>query len=369
MSSSAISQPVNNTPLLSQGGGGFVLKQPVHFRGGDVLIGFSGSAWSSTKDQLISLQLWLDGEPVPSGLLQMLASPNSSHLSLGHVWAFVPGVSAGTHTLSVMAGANTVTDQNDTVCITVWELGSNLAVHFNESVPCPEGVGQQLVKTAFSTRGQTPVMVSLSTSGWATSVGVIGATATLDQDAPAAASLEVFANNPSFRLAAVPTDVVFAPPNRGQHALQVVSEKSTSTDSRDMVHVNAVEWVDPASGPTIVQMSPPLQNTPAANQHGDGGSIASATFQSSGGTLLIRANLSAWSPSANVLITAGIQIDGTSRGFVRLFTNWQQTHLTMVSNDLVVTGIPAGRHTLNLMGELNTYTDQNDRVSVTILEF
>lgn len=369
MTPSAISQPVNNAQLPSQNGGEFVVKEAVQFRGGDVLIGFSGSAWSANKDQSISLQLWLDDEPVPSGLLQMIASPNASHLSLGHVWAYVPKVTGGTHTLAVMAGETTVTDQNDTVCITVWELGDNLAVHYNESVSCPSGVGQTLAKTSFATKGQTPVMVSLSTTGWATSASVIGATATLDQDTNAAASLEVFANNPSFRLAAVPTDVVLAPPNRGQHGLVVVSEQSTTTDSNDMIHVNVIEWVDPASGPTIVQMSPPLQNTPAANQHGDGGSIASATFKSSGGTLLIRANLSAWSSTANVPITAGIQIDGTSRGFLQLFTNWNQTHMTMVSNDLVVTGIPAGQHTLNLMGELNTITDSNDRVSVTILEF
>ncbi|HEX8648141.1 MAG TPA: hypothetical protein VF715_14700 [Thermoleophilaceae bacterium] len=369
MTSSAISQPVNNLQLPSQGGGQFVVKQAVQFRGGDVLIGFSGSAWSAGKDQLISLELWLDSEPVPSGLLQMTSSANSTHVSLGHVWAYVPKVAAGTHTLAVMAGEQTITDQNDTVCITVWELGDNLAVHYNESVPCPSGQGQTLAKTAFQTRGQTPVMVSASTSGWATNVGIIGATVTLDGDTNAAGSLEMFMNNPSQHLPAVPTDVVFAPPNRGQHGLTVVSEPSTWTNDGDTVHVNVIEWVDPAKGPTIVQMSPPLQNTPTANQHGDGGSIASARFSSSGGTLLIRANLSAWSPSANVPVTAGIQIDGTSKGFLQLFTNWKGTHQPMVSNDLVVTGIPAGQHTLNLMGELNTYTDSNDRVSVTILEF
>jgi hypothetical protein len=371
MTSSAILQPVSNVPLQPQSGGGFVLKQSVKLpRDGDVLIGFSGSAWSAKGNEVISLQLWLDGEPLPAGLLQMYANSAAMHLSLGHAWVYVPKLSGEVqHTLAVMAGETTITDQNDTASITVWELGDNLAVRFNESVPCPQGAGQQLVETAFQTHGTTPILVSASTSGWGSNQGILGATVTVDKDTNASGSLEVFANNTSQHLAAVPTNIVLAPPTRGQHELDVVSEAATSTDGGDLVHVNVVEWVDPSQGPTIVQMSPPLQNTPTANQHGDGGSIASATFTSSGGPLLVMTNLSAWSPSANVQISAGIQIDGFSQGFVSIFANPNQTHMTMVSNDLVIGGVKAGKHTLNLMGELNTYTDSNDRVSVTILEF
>lgn len=372
MTTSQILQPVNNVQLLPQSGGQVVLKQAVKLpRDGDILIAFSGSAWSATANQVISLQLWLDGEPVPSGLLQMPASAASMHLSLGRAWALVRGATAGQHTLTVVAGQSTVTDANDTVCITVWELGSNLAVRFNESVPAPEhGAGAPLLKTAFQTQGTTPILVSASTTGWGASQGVLGATVTVDQDVNAAASLEVFANNANQHLAAVPTDIQLAPPARGQHELDVVCEPSTSTDiGNDMVHVNVVEWVDPSQGPTIVQLNPPLQNAPAATQHGDGGSIASATFTSNGGPLLVMVNLSAWSSSSNVQISAGIQIDGFSQGFVQIFANPNTTHMAMVSNPLAVAGVRAGKHTFNLMGELNTQTDQNDRVSVTILEF
>jgi hypothetical protein len=369
MTPSKISQPVNNVQLPGQNGGSFVVKEAFNFVGGDVLIGFSASGWSANANQLISMQLWLDDEPVPSGLLQMFANSAAMHLSLGHAWAFVEGVSAGQHAISLMAGDTTITDGNDQACITVWELGDNLAVQYNESVPCPQGAGVELVKTSFRTQGTTPILVSASTSGWNSSQGIVGATVTLDQDINAEGSLEVFANNANQHLAAVPTDIHLAPPNRGQHELEVVSHGATWTDGGDMVHVNVVEWVDPAKGPTIVGLSPPLQNAQAQSQNGDGGSIASATFQSSGGTLLVRTNLSAWSASSDVQIMVGIQIDGTSRGFAQLFANPNETHMTMVSNDLVVAGIPAGQHTLNLMGELNTITDQNDRVSVTILEF
>jgi hypothetical protein len=364
-----ISQPVDNVLLPSQNGGEFVVKAGVDTGGGDLLIGFSGSAWSAVEDQLISLQLWLDDEPVPSGLLQLYANASAMHLCLGHVWAHVPGVGAGEHTLAVMAGDTTTTDQNDSVCITVWEMGDNLAVHFNESVPCPEGVGQPLVETAFQTQGQTPVMVSASTSGWTAGANaVIGATATIDQDTDAAASLEVFANNALQHLPAVPTEIIFAPPNRGQHELTVVSEGSTSTDGGDLVHVTALEWVNPAEGPTIVELSPPLQNAVAVGQQG-GAMIAQTTFQSSGGPLLVCTNLSAWSATQNATLGATIQIDAVAHGYVGVFANWMETHLPLVSNDLVIAGIPAGEHTLVLRGTADTITDANDRVSVTILEF
>lgn len=372
MTTSAILQPVSNVPLQQQSGGGFVLKQQVRLnRDGDILIGFSGSAWSAKGSEVISLQLWLDGDVLPAGLLQIYATRSSMHLALGHVWVYVPKVAAGVHTLGVMAGDTTVTDQNDTVSITVWEMGDNLAVRFNETVPASQhGAGAPLVQTAFQTHGTTPILVSASTTGWGANQGVLGATVTVDKDTNASANLEVFANNANQHLAAVPTDIVLAPPNRGQHELDIVCEPSTSTDiGNDFVRVNVLEWVDPSQGPTIVQLNPPLQNATTNTQHGDGGTIARATFTSSGGPLLVITHLSAWSASTDVQISAGIQIDGFSQGFVSIFANPNQTHMAMVSNPLVVGGVRAGQHTLNLMGELNTITDQNDRVSVTILEF
>ena len=68
-------------------------------------------------------------------------------------------------------------------------------------------------------------------------------------------------------------------------------------------------------------------------------------------------------------LIVGIQIDGTSRGFAQIFANPSGTHMATVTNDLVLTGVPAGSHTLGLIGEANTVTDQNDRVSVVAFEF
>jgi hypothetical protein len=88
-----------------------------------------------------------------------------------------------------------------------------------------------------------------------------------------------------------------------------------------------------------------------------------------GGPLLVKVGVSCWTQSANVPLIVGIQVDGTSLGFARIFANQTGTHMATVTNDLVLTGVPAGSHTLGLIGEANTITDQNDLVSILVLEF
>lgn len=117
-------------------------------------------------------------------------------------------------------------------------------------------------------------------------------------------------------------------------------------------------------------MSPPLQNATANTQQGSGGTVQSSNFQSNGLPLLIRVSVSCWTNEPPGLpLYVGIQIDGISHGFTQIWANFVGTHMTMVSNDLVLNGIPAGNHDLNLMGEANVITDSNDRVSVLIMEF
>jgi hypothetical protein len=125
-----------------------------------------------------------------------------------------------------------------------------------------------------------------------------------------------------------------------------------------------LEWVKPPDAPVVLNMNPYLQDAIPQTQQG-GGHIV----QSSGGTLLFRVNLSAWSNAPNTLMDVSIQVDGKQLGSTSLFANPSTTHLALVSNDLVATRIPAGRHVFALAAARNTVTDQNDRVSVQALEF
>ena len=365
MTPSTISQPVNNVSLLPQPGGGFVLKQNVNFNGGDALIGFSASAWSSQPGP-ISMRLWLDQQPTP-GILTLYANAGQMHLALGRTWVWCQGVSPGEHTIMLEAGDTTVTDANDIACVTVWEMGDGCAVRMAEDAQCPAGTGAGLIQaTAETTGGQ--LLISGSTSGWVTQAGGF-VTAWMPFDGGDPVEMQVCANNANQHLAIVPTDMVVTGAAEGNHEVQLNADGLTSTDGGDTAHLSVVEWINPADAPVIQPINPPLQNAPLAQQSGGGTVVTDGQFSTNGGTLLIRTAVSCWTGSTGVPLYMGIQVDGTSVGFTQIWANFATTHMAMVTNDLVVTGVAAGTHSLGLMAENGVNTDQNDRVSMTILEF
>ena len=211
------------------------------------------------------------------------------------------------------------------------------------------------------------ITVSSSGSGWAGQSGGIVQTS-FQTDHNIGSLGEVMANNANQHLATVPVDLLSTEGIRGQHPLMLSGGQSTWIDQGDYGHVAVLEWVNP-DAPMFVGMNPPLQNAPANSQEGGGGVIAQSQFTSDGGTLLVRANCSVWTQNAPCMLEVGIQIDGVSQGFLGIFANFSTTHMTAVSNDLVLTNVPAGQHTLTLLAEEATITDSNDRVSVMILEF
>jgi hypothetical protein len=339
-----------------------VAQATVNFAGGDALLGFSGSAWTQTTGE-ISLEVWLDGQPV-GGPLSVYANQGGMHMSLGRTWVWCQGIPAGTHKLAVMAGLTTITDQNDRVSLTLWELADAMTVRTAVDEPCPTGTGRTLVDERFGTHGGQ-FLISSSASGWVTAANgfvsnyvVIGAPTVV---------ANVFANNANQHLATVPVDLPLGGWSRGQHEIQLLAQANTSTDAGDYAHLSVVEWTGPGAGPVVVPTTPGLGSVPAAAQQG-GGVIAAAQFQSSGGPLLLRLNCSAWSPNQNDLLGVSVQLDNQAVGRTELFTNVSGTHLTLVSNDLVL-NVPAGQHKLVLMGDVYTYTDANDVVSVLIMEF
>jgi hypothetical protein len=365
MTPSKISQPVDNVSMPQQQGGGFVLKQTVEFTGGDALVGFSASAWSAQPGPM-SLRLWLDDQPT-DGFLAMYANQAAMHLALGHSWTWCQGVSPGQHTILLEAGDTTVTDSNDYACVTVWEMGDGCVVHWAEDAPCPSGNGQQLIRAGVETQGGQ-LLVSGSSSGWVEQANS-PVTAWMPFDGGDPAEMQVFANNAAQHLAVVPTDMIVAGVGRGNHEVQLNADGLTYTDGGDTAHLAVVEWVNPAEAPTVLAMNPVLQNSPAQTQNGSGGTIAQSTFTSSGGTLLVRVGLSVWTQQSDEPLYVGIQIDGTSQGYAQVYANVAATHMPLITNDLVVEGVQAGSHTLNLMAEVNVVTDANDRVSVLIMEF
>jgi hypothetical protein len=365
MANSTVSQIFNNGQSMAQQGDGVVAQETVNFAGGDALLGFSGSGWTQTAGP-ISLTVWLDGQPLGGGL-SIYANSTAMHMSLGRSWVHAPGVTPGQHQVMVVAGATTITDQNDRISLTLVELGDGLALRATSDTPCPVGSSQIVAKEQFEIQNGA-FMLSASGSGWAAQAGaMLGMAMLLDGGNPLVG--QVFANNDSQHLATVPVDLVYTnlQNQRGSYQMALQSVQ-TWTDDNDIAHMTALEWIDAAQAPIAQDMNPYLQDYTAAAQEG-GDYIAQSTFQCNGGPLLFRVSLSGWCPEPNTMIGATVEINGNPVTSTELFANPANTHLTMVSNDVVIEGVPAGTHGFELQAGASTYTDQNDRVGVMLLEF
>jgi hypothetical protein len=365
MTPSNVSQPLNNVALTAQQGEGMVASAQVELDGSDALISLSASAWSNAPGEM-SIELWMDGQPT-GGRLAMYANTPEMHLSLGRTYVWLQEVQAGQHTLELMAGPTTVTDGNDVANVTIWQMGDGCAVRYTQDAPCPTGVNQTLIKAGFESMGGQ-LLLSSSTSGWVTQAGSM-VQGFMVIDSGDGVGMEVYANNAEQHLATVPVDLAYpATDDHGQHLVQVNAGGLTSTDGGDTAHVAVVEWVNPPDAPTVLSMNPPLQDATAMSQPGIS-IIADSLFQSSGGTLVIRVNASCWTTVTGLMLPIWVTLDGTSRGSTQIYANFAETHMATVSNDLVLTGVPAGDHRLLLSSAENVVTDSNDRVSVLIMEF
>ncbi len=114
-----------------------------------------------------------------------------------------------------------------------------------------------------------------------------------------------------------------------------------------------------------------------------GGLPIDDTFTSNGGTLIIFASGSAFRNTNTVgEIAMRIVVDGTQRGVASKFTNEKLSHKTLVTNALVVEGVPAGSHTIRLEAVVEgacgtasetanvhcTLTNSDDYFDVTVME-
>jgi hypothetical protein len=89
-------------------------------RGGTLIISAAGSGWSSNKDQLIGMNVYVDNNKV--GTAQVWTNEAVSHKAFVPVFAVVNNVSKGPHTIKLEPlNPATNTDQNDYFRVTVEE--------------------------------------------------------------------------------------------------------------------------------------------------------------------------------------------------------------------------------------------------------
>jgi hypothetical protein len=93
-------------------------------KGGKLIISVAGSGWSSTTDQLIGMNVLVNGNE--EGTAQVWTNEADSHKAFVSVFPVVKTVSGGTVTVKLdELNAQTNTDQNDFYRVTVVELPRN----------------------------------------------------------------------------------------------------------------------------------------------------------------------------------------------------------------------------------------------------
>ena len=92
----------------------------------------------------------------------------------------------------------------------------------------------------------------------------------------------------------------------------------------------------------------------------------SGTFTSNGGTLMIFASGAAYRSAAGTM-QVDVELDGVVQGSLKAYTNEASSHKALNSDVIVLTGIGAGSHTVELT-LVDGSSDANDYSQVTVLE-
>jgi hypothetical protein len=97
--------------------------------------------------------------------------------------------------------------------------------------------------------------------------------------------------------------------------------------------------------------------------------ITSASFTTSGGTLILFYSGSGYSNVSGALIGMAVTLDGSPVDQTGVYANQSLFHLAFVAKQWVVTGIAAGPHTITISAmNAHTLTDGNDIFQVVVTE-
>ncbi|MEU6593826.1 hypothetical protein ABZ923_32215 [Streptomyces sp. NPDC046881] len=300
---------------------------------------FTASGWNRSGDTGLQANLTIGGSaPFTT---RIFANPGLTHLAmlrqrllLGNLQPD-PAASA-----KITAGKATVTDGNDHVCLTVLELGAPAVWRRVCRKVGPPSSPSQYVSTSFRSRGGY-LLVCASATGFSTS-GQAMTGMDLCIDDTCHGTIQIFANNKNWHLAFVPADFLIKSIPAGDHSLVATPAAGTTIDSNDAYAITIFEVMAP---PTVLNVTQVLANAPAARQTG-GEWVASGGFSSYGGTLIITSAASAYSHDDEAKLGMTIQVESQDVGSMQAFANPKGVHLGLPGNDLVVTGINAGKRTV-----------------------
>jgi hypothetical protein len=118
----AASTPLQSVACAAQSGGGTVASGSFTTAGGTLLVRATGTAWASSLGRQLNWVVGIDSQSY--GQVTGYATKRNFHVALVGADLVVTGLASGSHTITLTADANTVTDANDRCTVSILELAA-----------------------------------------------------------------------------------------------------------------------------------------------------------------------------------------------------------------------------------------------------
>jgi len=296
----------------------------------------------------------------PSLRAEMRIDMPSAHRPLLRRRAYTKDLPQGQSFFGVHANQAAVTDTNDTVHMVALDVSDICVPPLIRFSRWGEALdyGHYFTEQIFDSEGG-PLLVSVATTAYSRKENqMLGATLWIDGQPKAV--IQVFANPQLQHMGLVGGDRVIQLP-KGRHSMRLEPMQGTTIDANDTWSVLVMEMRAPSRAVML------LDNVKATAQKG-GGQVASAGYESTGGSHLVCVWMSGYTATANQVLDAQLLVDDNPVGKLQVYANHAQTHMLLNGGDIAAGAIPRGAHTLKVVAGKNTITDENDRVSLTVIE-
>lgn len=353
-----------NAPCLAQGGNQAVVPETViDVSAGPALLLWQASASANTGDRLCGMQpsvgTWADEGYAASCFFNQ----TDIHLPLMRRRALVSPLQQGEAFVNLFATNEfTDTDPHDSVTMALLAFGSMSAppqVRLAAAGMADGGNPGVYTTQPFDCEGGD-LLLSVACTAWSQSPDtMISAVVYLDGD-PFLYPM-VFANPAGLHMPLNAMDIRLSGVSPGGHTITITAGANTVVDVNDVWSITLMEM---EGSSTITQL---FSNAVLPSQQG-GQPLVKGVYQASGGEQLIMVSMSGWSQNGGDIVSAQVFVDNDPVGTLQTYASQGAMHVTLTGGDIVPGVLPPGQHAITVIAGDGTITDQNDRLTLSVLE-
>lgn len=357
-----VSQVYTAQPCLAQTGNQPVVDEAVvDVAAGPALLLWQGSAWANTAGRLAGMRPAVGSSDDDFYGAACFFNQTAMHLPLLRRRVMVSPLSQGESLVAVTATNEfTNTDPNDSVTAALLAFGS-MSVPPQvrlDAAGMAEGGGGYTAQSFTCDGGD--LVVSVACTAWAQQPNTL-ISAVLYLDGDPVAYPTILANPDSLHMPLNAMDIRLSGVQAGGHQLDLMAGSDTAVDDNDVWSLTVMEMQGES---TVTQL---FANDVLPDQNG-GQPVAKQVYQASGGEQLILVSMSGWSSAGGQMISAQVFVDDDPIGTLKTYANQGAMHLALTGGDFAPGVLPVGQHAITVVAGPDTITDQNDRLTLAVLE-